>query len=136
MKKLSYLTAIAVTAIMVMPLASCSTVNYLNTDQLQSNYEKKIHNTSMLGKTLFKTDKKKLDTYENVKVFLDGNDVGKEYNVVAYGSYTPLILPIIRPERPRLEKNLLWKAARKARKIGANGVIIDNKNDFTIIKIK
>lgn len=117
-------------------VTSCSTVSYINTSDLMNNYEKKIHNTTILGKALFKTDQKKLDTYENVKVFLDGNDVGKEYDVVAYGSYTPLIIPFIRPERPRLEKYLLWKAARKARKIGANGVIIDNKNDFTVIRIK
>ena len=90
----------------------------------------------MLGKALFKTDQRKLDAYENVEVFLDGNEVGREYDVVAYGSYKPLIIPILRPERPRLEKYLLWKAARKARKIGANGVIIDNKNDFTIVQIK
>ena len=36
-----------------------------------------------------------------------------------------MILPLIRPERPRLEKYLLWKAARKARKLKADGVIID-----------
>ncbi len=116
-------------------MTSCS-VSYINTSELRANYEKKIHHTTMLGKALFKTDKKKLDTYENVKVYLDGNEIGKEYEVVAYGSYTPLIIPIIRPERPRLEKYLLWKAARKARKLGANGVIIDNKNDFTVINIK
>ena len=29
--------------------------------------------------------------------------------------------------RPRLERYLLWKAARKARKLKADGVIIDNK---------
>lgn len=90
----------------------------------------------MLGKALFKTDKKKIDTYENVQVFLDGNEVGKPYEVVAYGSYNPFIIPVLRPERPRLEKYLLWKAARKARKLEANGVIIDNKNNFTVIKIK
>ena len=122
-------------AIISISMVSC-TVSYINTSELMNNYEKKIHHTTILGKVLFKTDKKKLDTYENVKVFLDGNDVGKEYEVVAYGSYTPLIIPLIRPERPRLEKYLLWKAARKARKIGANGVIIDNKNDFTVINIK
>ena len=116
-------------------MTSC-TVSYMNTSSLRDNYEKKIHNTTMLGKALFKTDKKKLDTYENVKVFLDGNEVGKPYEVVAYGSYRPWIIPILFPERPRLEKYLLWKAARKARKLNANGVIINNKNDFTIINIK
>ena len=124
-----------IAATIVYTISSCQ-VSYINTADLRANYEKKIHHTTMLGKALFKTDQRKLDAYENVQVFLDGNDVGRDYEVVAYGSYKPLILPLIRPERPRLEKYLLWKAARKARKIGANGVIIDNKNDFTIIQLK
>ena len=45
-------------------LSSCSTVNYMSTDKLKTNYEKKINHTTLLGKTLFKTDKKKKDTYE------------------------------------------------------------------------
>lgn len=118
-----------------MILSSC-TVNYINTNTLMTNYENKINNTSLLGRVLFKTDKKKKDTYENVKVYLNEQEVGKDFKVIAYGSYTPLVLPLIRPERPRLEKNLLWKAARKARKLGANGVIIDNKNNFRVIKIQ
>ena len=130
-----FLTAMII-AFVGLSMTSCSTVNYIKTDKLQTNYEKKINHTTLLGKVLFKTDKKKQDTYENVQVFLDGNDVGRSYEVVAYGSYTPIILPLIRSERPRLEKYLLWKAARKARKLGANGVIIDNKNDFTVINIK
>jgi hypothetical protein len=117
-------------------LSSCSTVNYMSTDKLKTNYEKKINHTTLLGKTLFKTDKKKKDTYENVNVYMNENEVGKDFEVVALGSYTPWILPLVRPERPRLEKYLLWKAARKARKLGANGVIIDNKNNFRVIKIK
>lgn len=134
MKKLGIKITV-VLAVACFSLSSC-TVSYINTADLRSNYEKKIHNTTMLGKALFKTDKRKMDTYENVQVFLDGNEVGKPYEVVAYGSYRPVVLPIVRPERPRLEKYLLWKAARKARKLGANGVIIDNKNNFTVIKIK
>ena len=117
-------------------LSSCSTVNYMSTDKLKANYEKKINHTTFLGKTLFKTDKKKKDTYENVKAYMNENEVGKDFEVVALGSYTPWILPLVRPERPRLEKYLLWKAARKARKLGANGAIIDNKNNFRVIKVK
>ena len=135
MKTKKILTAMTI-AFVGLFMMSCSTVNYIKTDKLQTNYVKKINHTTLLGKVLFKTDKKKQDTYENVQVFLDGNDVGRSYEVVAYGSYTPIILPLIRPERPRLERYLLWKAARKARKLGANGVIIDNKNDFTVINIK
>ena len=71
-----------------------------------------------------------------MQVFLNESEVGRDFEVTAYGSYTPLTLPIIRPERPRLEKYLLWKAARKARKLHADGVIIDNKNDFRVIKFK
>lgn len=115
-------------------LASCSTVNYINTDTLKQNYEKKIHHTTMLGKALFKTDQKKKDTYDNVKVFLNENEVNRPFEVTAYGSYTPLVIPLLRPERPRLEKYLLWKGARKARKLHGDGVIIDNKNDFRVIK--
>lgn len=117
-------------------LSSCSTVNYMSTDKLKANYETKINHTTFLGKTLFKTDKKKKDTYENVKVYMNENEVGKDFEVVALGSYTPWILPLVRSERPRLEKYLLWKAARKARKLGANGAIIDNKNNFRVIKTK
>ena len=115
--------------------ASC-TVGYINTDTLKQNYEKKIHHTTLLGKVLFKTDQRKKDTYAHVHVFLNENEVNRDFEVTAYGSYTPLILPLIRPERPRLEKYLLWKAARKARKLKADGVIIDNKNDFRVIKFK
>ncbi|MBR3548047.1 MAG: hypothetical protein IKN86_10890 [Bacteroidaceae bacterium] len=115
--------------------ASCS-VSYIKTDTLKQNYEKKIHHTTLLGKALFKTDQRKKDTYDHVQVFLNESEVKRDFDVTAYGSYTPLILPLVRPERPRLEKYLLWKGARKARKLKADGVIIDNKNDFRVIKFK
>lgn len=133
MKKYLYIAAFAAAGMM---FSSCSTVNYMSTDTLKQNYEKKIHHTTFLGKALFKTDVKKKDTYENVKVYLNENEVGRDFEVKAYGSYTPLVFPIIRPERPRLEKYLQWKAARKARKLNADGVIIDSKNDFRVIKFK
>lgn len=115
--------------------ASC-TVSYINTATLKQNYEKKIHHTTLLGKVLFKTDQRKKDTYDHVQVFLNENEVNRDFEVTAYGAYTPFILPLIRPERPRLEKYLLWKAARKARKLKADGIIIDTKNDFRVIKFK
>ena len=133
MKKLFISFAIAGS---LLTLASCSTVNYINTETLKENYEKKIHYTTLPGKVLFKFDKRKMDTYQNVQVFMNANDVKRPFEVVAYGSYTPIVLPLIRPERPRLEKYLLWKAARKARKLKANGVIIDNKNNFRVINLK
>jgi hypothetical protein len=117
-------------------LVSCSTVNYINTDTLKQNYEKKIHHTTFLGKALFKTDVRKKDTYDNVQVFLNEKEINRDFEVTAYGSYTPLILPLIRPERPRLEKYLLWKGARKARKLNGNAVVIDDKNHFRVIKYK
>ena len=120
----------------LLTLASCSTVNYINTETLKENYEKKIHYTTLPGKVLFKFDRRKMDTYQNVQVFMNENEVNHPFEVVAYGSYTPIVLPLIRSERPRLEKYLLWKAARKARKLKANGVIIDNKNNFRVINLK
>lgn len=131
--KMSFLSGLAFAGCLV--FSSCQ-VSYINTATLRQNYEKKIHHTTFLGKVLFKTDKLKQDAYENVKVFLNDNEVGRDFDVVAYGSYKPVILPLVRPERPRCEKYLLWKAARKARKLGANGAIIDNKNDFRVINIK
>lgn len=117
-------------------LTSCNTVSYMSTKDLRENYEKKINNTSFLGKVLFKTDVKKKDTYDNIDVYLNENEVKKEFEVIAYGQYTPLVIPILRPERPRLEKNLLWKAARKSRKLNADATIIDDKNHFRVIKYK
>ena len=120
----------------IMSLSSCSTVSYMSTKDLRENYEEKINNTSFLGKLLFKTDVKKKDTYDNIDVYLNENEVNKEFEVIAYGQYTPLVIPILRPERPRLEKNLLWKAARKSRKLNADATIIDDKNHFRVIKYK
>ena len=99
----------------ILYLFSNCTVSYINTDTLMQNYEKKINHTTLLGKVLFKTDQRKKDTYDHVQVFLNENDVERDFEVTAYGSYTPLVIPLIRPERPRLEKYLLWKGARKAR---------------------
>ncbi len=104
--------------------ASC-TVSYINADTLRQNYERKIQ-----------ARHQKKEASQQVQVFMNENEVTRDFVVTAYGSYTPLVLPIIRPERPRLEKNLLWKAARKARKLNGDGVIIDNKNDFRVIKFK
>ena len=120
----------------IMSLSSCSTVSYMSTKDLRENYEKKINNTSFLGKLLFKTDVKKKDTYDNIDVYLNENEINREFEVIAYGQYTPLVIPILRPERPRLEKNLLWKAARKSRKLDADATIIDDKNHFRVIKYK
>ena len=74
---------------------TCYYSNYINTDTLKQNYEKKIHHTTMLGKALFKTDQKKKDTYDNVKVFLNENEVNRPFEVTAYGSYTPLVIPLL-----------------------------------------
>ena len=115
--------------------SSCS-VNYMYTSTLRENYENKINKTSLIGRVVFKRDKMKKDTYDHVGVFLNEQEVGRDFEVVAYGSFTPLIFPVIFPERPRLKKRLLWKAARNARKLGADGAIIDSKNDFRVIKYK
>ena len=117
-------------------MSSCSTVGTLPTDKLQSMYEKRIEKTSIFNKLFFNDQKKKRLVYENVEIFMDENSVGKPFETISYGSYTPLILPVLRPEKRSLEHNLLYKAARTAYKMKADAVIIDNKNDFRIIKYK
>ncbi len=129
MKKIVFYSLIFVS------LNSC-TVSYMNTKDLRSNYEEKVNNTKLLGRVLFKKDIKKKDVYNNIDVYLNENEVKKDFEVVAYGQYTPFVIPILRPERPRLEKNLLWKAAQKSRKLNADATIIDDKNHFRVIKYK
>lgn len=99
-------------------------------------YEKRIEHTSIFNRFFFNDHKKKKLVYENVAVFMDENSVGKPFETVAYGSYTPLCFPLLRPEKPSLEHNLLYKAARTAYKMKADAVIIDNKNDFRVIMYK
>lgn len=117
-------------------LSSCSTVGTLPTDKLEAMYEKRIGKTSILNKLFFKDHKKKRLVYDNVEIFMDENSVGKPFETVSYGSYTPLCFPLLRPEKPSLEHNLLYKAARTAYKQKADAVIIDSKNNFRVIKYK
>ena len=134
MKKYLYLVVFFATASIA--LSSCSTVGTLPTEKLQSMYEKRIEHTSIFNRFFFNDHKKKKLVYENVAVFMDENSVGKPFETVAYGSYTPLCFPLLRPEKPSLEHNLLYKSARTAYKMKADAVIIDNKNDFRVIKYK
>lgn len=120
--------------IVVFTLSSC--VSYIDTGVLQSNYEHKINNTKFIGRVVFKKDKKKRAIYENVKIYLNEQDVEREFEVVSYAQFTPVSIPILLPEKKRIEKNYVYKAARKARKLKADGIIIDNKRDFRIIKFK
>lgn len=120
--------------IVVFTLSSC--VSYIDTGVLQSNYEHKINNTKFIGRVVFKKDKKKRAIYENVKIYLNEKDVEREFEVVSYAQFTPVSIPILLPEKKRIEKNYVYKAARKARKLKADGIIIDNKRDFRIIKFK
>lgn len=96
----------------VLSLSSC-TVSYMNTKDLRENYEEKINNTKFLGRVLFKKDVKKKDVYDNIDVYLNEKEVKKNFEVIAYGQYTPLVIPIIRPERPRLEKIYYGKQLKK-----------------------
>ena len=115
-------------------LMSCSTVGTLPTEKLETMYEKRIEKTSVLNKLFFKDHKKKRLVYENVEIFMDENSIEKPFTTLAFGSYTPFTFPVLRPEKKSLEHNLLYKAARTAYKMNADAVIIDNKNDFRVIK--
>ncbi|MDE6649636.1 MAG: hypothetical protein K2K45_06880 [Muribaculaceae bacterium] len=121
---------------LVCGLSSCSTVGTLPTEKLQSMYEMRIEKTSLFNKLIFKDHIKKRLVYDNVEIFMDENSVNRPFETISYGSYTPLIIPVLKPEKKSLERNLLYKAARTAYRMKADAIIIDNKNDFRIIKYK
>lgn len=117
-------------------LGSCSTVGTLPKEKLETMYEKRVKKTSIFNKLFFNDHKKKPIIYENVAVYFDENAVGRPFETIIFGSYTPMIIPILRPEKNSLEHNLLYKAARTAYKKGGDAVIIDSKNNFRVIKYK
>lgn len=136
MKKYLYLSFVLLCSTAILTTTSCSTVTTLPKEKLVSMYEKRINKTSIFNKLFFKDHKKKKLVYENVEIFMDENSVNRQFETISYGSYTPLCFPVLRPETPSLEHNLLYKAARTAYKMKADAVIIDNKNDFRVIKYK
>ena len=101
-------------------------------------YEKRINNTSILNKLFFNDHKKKKVVYENIEIFMNEDEVKRDFEVIAYGRYTPIQSPlgILRPESRSLEHNLFYKAAKMANDNKCNAVIIDTKNDFRIIRYK
>ena len=115
----------------VVSLSSCSC--YFSVEKMKQNYEQRAHSTTLVGKML-KTDKREADVYNNVSVFMNEKEVERPFKVVALGAYRPLIFPIIRRERPRIEKYYFLRAAKQARKLKADAVIIDDKNNYRIIK--
>lgn len=115
-------------------LTSCGTVSTLPTEKLESMYEKRIEKTSIFNKFFFKDHKKKKLVYENVDIYMDENSVNQPFTTISFGAYQSLVFPLLRPEKRSLEHNLLYKAARSAYKMKADGVIIDSKNNFRIIK--
>ena len=118
MKKFFLIVAVA-----CMALSSCSPVSHIKSSDMVYNYGKQTENNP--------------SKYSNVKVYMNENETNADFEVIAYGTYRPLIvIPILFPEKPRLEKNLIYKAVRRAQKLDANGVIIDGKNEFRVINTK
>ncbi len=114
-----------------MTLTSCS--SYFSVEKMKSNYERRAHSTTIVGK-LLKTDKHETNIYEKVKVYMKEKEVEHPFQVTALGAYRPFVIPIFRRERPRIEKYYLLRAAKQAYKLNADGVIIDDKNNYRIIK--
>lgn len=126
MKKLVFFTMFSVVL-----LSSCS--SYFSVEKMKENYERRAHSTTLVGK-LLKTHVREADVYNNITVYMNEKEVTRPFKVIALGAYRPLILPLIRPERPRIEKYYFLRAAKQARKLKADGVIIDDKNNYRIIK--
>lgn len=119
------------TLAIAMMLTSCS--SYFSVEKMKSNYERRAHSTTLAGK-LLKTDKRESDIFNNVSVFMNEKEVTRPFKVTALGAYRPFIIPLIRRERPRIEKYYFLRAAKQAYKLKADGVIIDDKNNYRIIK--
>ena len=128
MKKIFIKTLAVVTAIL---FTSCS--SYYSVEKMKSNYELRTHSTSFVGK-MISTDKREANIYNTVKVYMNEKEVECPFQVIALGNYHPFIIPIIRRERPRIEKYYFLRAAKQAYKLKADGVIIDDKNNYRIIK--
>ena len=114
-------------------LPSCTT-SKLDSENLQMMYEKRINHTSVFNRLFFNDRTKKKKVYENVAIFLNEDDVEGDFVVVAYGSYRPFTIPLLRPEGRSLRHNFLYKAAKMANDNGCNGVLIDTKNHFRCIR--
>ena len=127
MKKKNYVLLMALAIV----LTSCS--SYFSVDEMKKNYERRAHSTTIIGK-LLKTDEREADVYNNVSVYMNESEVERPFKVVALGAYRPFVLPLIRRERPRIEKYYFLRAAKQARKLKADGVIIDDKNNYRIIQ--
>ena len=115
----------------VIVLSSCS--SYFSVDEMKKNYERRAHSTTIVGK-LLNTDEREADVYNNVSVYMNESEVERPFKVIALGAYRPFIIPLIRRERPRIEKYYFLRAAKQARKLKADGVIIDDKNNYRIIQ--
>lgn len=135
MKKNLTLLLVALIAVTSLSFMSCTT-STLPTEKLMTMYEKRINKTSIFNKLFFNDHKKKKIIYDNIDVFMDENSVGKPFETIGYGSYSPITIPLLRPAKRSQEHNLLYKAARAAYKMKGDGVIIDNQGVFRIIKYK
>lgn len=80
------------------------------------------------------SDTRTAEKNKDIQVFFDERDVTQPFEVISYGYYHPLIIFILRPERPRIERKLIKNAVETAVAKGGNAVIIDDKNNFRIIK--
>lgn len=94
------------------------------------NHQKNVYRAQMSG------NQKSLALMNKIPVYFSEAEVGKEFVVVNYCTYQPLVIPIIRPERKPLTKKLYKKAVTTAEKLKGDAVIIDTKNSFRVIKMK
>lgn len=127
---------LAATAIVILAGSSCSTVDSVPTDKLVTMYEKRINRTSIFNKLFFNDHKKKKIVYENVDIYLNEESVGKPFETVAFGTYMPFTIPLLRPYNRSIIHNFLYKAARTAYKMNADAVVIDGKGLFRVINYK
>lgn len=94
------------------------------------NHQKNVYQAQMTG------NQKNQALMGKVPIYFSDVEVGKAFTVIDYCSYEPLTIPILRPEKKVLKKNLYKKAVKTAEGLHGDAVIIDTKNSFRVIKMK
>ncbi|MDL2213106.1 hypothetical protein LJC29_03980 [Bacteroides sp. OttesenSCG-928-N06] len=127
-----------VCALLLLCIGLSSCVTTYDSATMHKNYDERMHKSiqiPIVNKTVWES-KKGAELYDRIPVYLSEKDIDKEFDVIALGVYHPWVLPIIRPEKPRLMKHLYKKAVKRANKLNGDAVIIDDKNSFKVIKYK
>ena len=112
-------------------LLLCSCSNLYEVSKLQNGYETFAKENPNSTEALIAN---------NVPIYVQENTIPYDYEIVAYGTYNPVIrIPLIATGRKRIENKLYLKAANKVLKLNADAALISvvsTSGYYKIIKFK